>query len=132
SFASANPQNCGTPPAKRRWLASACRADRDTVAAQVSISKRRRCMLKTLMITTALTGLMAGSVLAQSTPAQTDSMQPQATQPASPKDAERAPTSSPSMTQGQAKFINAQATDQWLSSSFIGVDVVGPDNEKIG
>ena len=48
------------------------------------------------------------------------------------KAAERAAQSSPSMAAGDAKFINAQATDQWLSSNFIGVDVVGPDNEKIG
>ena len=79
-------------------------------------------MLKTMMISTALSGLLIGGALAQTT------------EPASPavKDAERAATSSPSMPGGNARFINSQSTDQWLSSNFIGVDVVGPDNEKIG
>ena len=31
-----------------------------------------------------------------------------------------------------AKFINSQRQDQWLSSKFIGIDVIGPDDEKIG
>jgi hypothetical protein len=92
-------------------------------------------MLKTMMMTTALSGLMIGGALAQTTrPANPEPMQPQATQPVSPgvKDAERAAQSSPSMSAGDAKFINTQGTDQWLSSNFIGVDVIGPDNEKIG
>jgi hypothetical protein len=96
-------------------------------------------MLHKLMMTTALTGLMIGGALAQNpttqpmTPTQPQANQP-AAQPAMPgvNAAERAAQSSPSMGAGDAKFINAQATDQWLSSSFIGVDVVGPDNEKIG
>ncbi len=76
-------------------------------------------MLKKIMITTAIGGLMMGGALAQS---------------AEPgvKDAERAANSSPTMATGDAKFINAQNTDQWLSSHFIGADVIGPDNEKIG
>jgi hypothetical protein len=79
-------------------------------------------MLKKLMITTALSGLMIGGALAQSA------------QPAGPgvKEAEKASNSSPSMTADEAKFINAQGPDHWLSSNFIGVDVIGPDNEKIG
>lgn len=78
-------------------------------------------MLKTIMVTTALSGLMIGGALAQ-TP----------TVPPGMNDAERAANSSPSTPAGSARFINAQNTDQWLSSNFIGVDVVGPDNEKIG
>jgi hypothetical protein len=72
------------------------------------------------MLTTALSGLMIGGALAQTA------------QPVPPgvKAAERAANSSPSAA--DAKFINAQGTDQWLSSNFIGVDVIGPDNEKIG
>lgn len=97
-------------------------------------------MLNKFMITSALTGLMIGGALAQNpttqpmTPTQPQATQPQTNQPAMPgvKAAERAAQSSPSMGAGEAKFINAQATDQWLSSNFIGVDVVGPDNEKIG
>ncbi len=90
-------------------------------------------MLKTMLITTALSGLIAGGALAQSQPTNPQPNQPQATQPASPgvKDAEREANSSPSMS-GEAKFINAQGSDQWLASNFIGVDVIGPDNEKIG
>lgn len=105
-------------------------------------------MLSKLMITTALSGLMIGGALAQNptnqptTPTQPQATQPQAMSPGQPqaaqpampgvKEAERAAQSSPSMGAGEAKFISAQATDQWLSSNFIGVDVVGPDNEKIG
>jgi len=77
-------------------------------------------MLNKIIMTTALSGLMIGGALAQTTQPMTPT-QPQATQPASP-----------SMAAGDAKFINTQATDQWLSSNFIGVDVVGPDNVKIG
>lgn len=76
-------------------------------------------MLKKLMLTTALTGLMIGGAIAQTA------------QPGV-NEAERAANSSPTMSTGHAKFINAQSTDQWLSSNFIGVDVIGPDNEKIG
>ncbi len=108
-------------------------------------------MLNKIMITTALSGLMIGGALAQNpttqpmspsqpqatSPSQSQApspSQPQAGQPAMPgvKAAERAANSSPSMAAGEAKFINAQGTDQWLSSNFIGVDVIGPDNEKIG
>lgn len=77
-------------------------------------------MLKKLMITTALTGAMIGAVAAQTPP----------TMPQGTTEAPRAANSSPST--GNAKFINAQSGEQWLSSNFIGVDVVGPDNEKIG
>lgn len=76
-------------------------------------------MLKNIMITTALSGVMITGALAQSTPSGTN-------------EAEKAATSSPSMSTGDAKFINTQGPDHWLSSYFIGTDVIGPDNEKIG
>jgi hypothetical protein len=77
-------------------------------------------MLKTLRITTALSGLMLVGALAQTTQQGIN-------------EAEKAAQSSPSGTAaGGAKLINAQNMDQWLSSNFIGTDVVGPDNEKIG
>jgi hypothetical protein len=76
-------------------------------------------MLKKIMITTALSGLMVTGALAQSTPSGTN-------------EAEKAAASSPTMSTGDAKFINTQGPDHWLSSYFIGTDVVGPDNEKIG
>jgi len=75
-------------------------------------------MLKKLMITTALSGLMIGAAAAQST------------QPSDTMTAPSATTTAPSA--GGAKFINSQTGDQWLSSSFIGMDVVGPDDGKIG
>ncbi len=74
-------------------------------------------MLKKLMITTALSGLMIGAAAAQSTPS-TDKM-----------DTPSATTAAPA---SDAKFINSQGGDQWLSSSFIGMDVIGPDDAKIG
>ena len=102
-------------------------------------------MIKTLMISTALGSLMIGGALAQVTqptaqpmeqqrvtpPDATQQQAPSASQqvPSGVKAAERAAQSSPS---GDAKFIRAQSADQWLSSNFVGVDVVGPDNQKIG
>lgn len=74
-------------------------------------------MLKKLMITTALSTMMIGAAAAQ-TPSSSDTM--------------TAPSASTTASGGDAKFINSQNTDQWLSSSFIGVDVIGPDEAKIG
>ncbi len=77
-------------------------------------------MLKKVMITTALSTMMIGAAAAQ-TPSSSDTMT-----------APSATTAPRAGTPGDAKFINSQATDQWLSSSFIGVDVIGPDDAKIG
>lgn len=74
-------------------------------------------MLKKLMITTALSTMMIGAAAAQTPPSPNATTAPSAT------------TTAPA---GDAKFINAQSGDQWLSSSFIGADVVGPDDAKIG
>jgi hypothetical protein len=78
-------------------------------------------MLKKLMITTALSGALIGAAAAQS-----NMDAPASNAPASNAPIANAPSS------GNAKFINAQSGEQWLSSNFIGVDVIGPDNEKIG
>jgi len=78
-------------------------------------------MLKKLMITTALSGALIGAAAAQST---MDA--PASNAPNSNARIVNAPISR------DAKFINAQSGEQWLSSNFIGVDVIGPDNEKIG
>ena len=78
-------------------------------------------MLKKLMITTALSGALIGAAAAQSTMDAPSGTAPRA----------NAPMSSDAKL-GDAKFINAQTGDQWLSSNFIGADVIGPDNEKIG
>jgi hypothetical protein len=73
-------------------------------------------MLKRLMVTTAITALtIAGAAAQQSSPQPTMPDKPAATAPA-----------------GDTKFINAQMGDQWLSSGFMGTDVVGADDAKIG
>jgi hypothetical protein len=80
-------------------------------------------MLKKLMVTTAITGLMIGAAAAQSSqPSGSQSMP-------STQDKPAATTSAPA---GNAQFINSQTGEQWLSSNFIGTDVVGPDDAKIG
>jgi len=66
-------------------------------------------MLKRFIAATAITGLMMGAAAAQAQ--------------------QGTPGGSPS---GNAQFINSQGSDQWLSSSFIGTDVMGPDDAKIG
>jgi sporulation protein YlmC with PRC-barrel domain len=96
-------------------------------------------MLKKLMVTTALTGLVIGAAVAQGTPPAPSAPSPPAAQsspPATP------PAKSPEMTSPApsaaaaekpgAKFVNSQRSDQFLASKFKGTDVVGNDNEKIG
>jgi PRC-barrel domain len=72
-------------------------------------------MLKTLMMSAAVSALMVSGALAQDKP-------PEASPPAK---AEGAAVDS-------AKFIQAQSTDQWVFSKFKGTDVLGPDNAHIG
>ena len=86
-------------------------------------------MLKKLMITTAVSGLMIGTAAAQTSPpynGNTDDL-PAATQTAIPKSDKIAPTSG-----GSAHFISEQKSDQWLASKFKGTDVLGADNKSIG
>lgn len=85
-------------------------------------------MLKKLMMTTALSGLMMGAAFAQSAPKPMDP--PAATPPAvtiTPSTTMSAPAGSAS-----TQIINSQRSDQWLASKFNGTDVIGADNEKIG
>jgi sporulation protein YlmC with PRC-barrel domain len=72
-------------------------------------------MLKTLMMSAAVSALMVTGALAQANP---PAMSP-------PAKAEGAAMDS-------AKFIQAQGTDQWVFSKFKGTDVLGPDNAHIG
>lgn len=74
-------------------------------------------MLKTLLVTTALTGVFTGAAFAQATQ--------------TPAPAPSTQASSPSATTGAA-VVTAQKPDQWLASKFRGTDVVGADDEKIG
>ena len=71
-------------------------------------------MLKTLMISAAISALMVSGALAQADM----SKQPAAKTDAVPHDT--------------AKFVAAQGTDQWVFSKFKGTDVLGPDNAHIG
>ena len=110
-------------------------------------------MLKKLMITTAISGLMIGAAMAEGTSSPPSSSPPSAAppatqaQPSTPdtsapaKSDEMKPSPTPSATpsaapapapSGSAQFINSQKPDQYLASKFKGTDVVGSDNEKIG
>src|SRR5207302_975614 len=74
-------------------------------------------MLKTLMISAAVSALMVSGALAQADMSK---------QPAAKTDA------APAVPHDTAKFIAAQGTDQWVFSKFKGSDVLGPDNAHIG
>ena len=94
-------------------------------------------MLKKLMLSTALTGLMIGAAVAQGTPPAPSSPSPPAAQsspPAATPDAKPSPSATAPSPSGasSAKFVNSQKSDQFLASKFKGTDVVGNDNEKIG
>ena len=75
-------------------------------------------MLRTLMISAAISALAVSGALAQANPPAGGS----ANQPAAH---ETAQTSSP-------HFLQAQSADQWAFSKFKGTNVLGPDNAKVG
>jgi sporulation protein YlmC with PRC-barrel domain len=79
-------------------------------------------MLKKLMITTAIGGLMIGSAFAAE-----DIKSPTA-QPSSSSSSMNTPAASAT----SAKFVNSQRQDQYLASKFKGTDVIGTDDKKIG
>lgn len=115
-------------------------------------------MLKKLMISTALSAFALSGALAQSNPstdppASSQQMQsgssggssmnsgssPSASSPSSATTGQAATpspsassTASSSSTSGSQQFVSSQQTNQWLSSKFIGIDVVGTDDKKIG
>jgi sporulation protein YlmC with PRC-barrel domain len=90
-------------------------------------------MLKKLMITTAIGGLMMGGALAQTAPSPKPMDPPAATPPAATSPAKPSTSTSSSMApSGSVQVINSQKQDQWLASKFKGTDVLGADNEKIG
>jgi hypothetical protein len=41
-------------------------------------------------------------------------------------------TSKAPATKSDAKFVSSQGSDHWVASKFKGVDVMGPNDEKIG
>jgi sporulation protein YlmC with PRC-barrel domain len=75
-------------------------------------------MLRTLMVSAAISALAVSGALAQANPPASRS----ANQPAAH---ETAATSSP-------HFLQAQTADQWAFSKFKGTNVLGPDNAKVG
>jgi hypothetical protein len=77
-------------------------------------------MLRTLLITTALSGVIISGAIAQS---ETPTAPPAKDQSAAPKE---------SASASEAKFITSQGSDQWVFSKFKGSDVLGPDNARIG
>jgi hypothetical protein len=96
-------------------------------------------MLKKLMVTTALTGLVIGAAVAQGTPPAPSAPSPPAAQssppatpPAKAPEMSSPAPSSAAADKSSAKFVNSQRSDQFLASKFKGTDVVGADNEKIG
>ena len=97
-------------------------------------------MLKQLMVTTAITGLMIGAAVAEGTPPSPTPPAPpaasQSTPPAKSEDMAK-PTPAPSAStaapsSSSAKFVNSQRSDQFLASKFKGTDVIGSDQQKIG
>lgn len=74
-------------------------------------------MLKTLMTTVAVAALTIGAANAQSTTTTTPA-------PSVPAATTTAPTS--------GQIVNSQTSNQLLSSKFIGTDVIGANDEKIG
>ena len=91
-------------------------------------------MLKKLMITTAIGGLMIGSAFAADNatsmspaPAATPAPATMSTPTASPASTSVSPASTTS-----AKFVNSQTQDQYLASKFKGTDVIGSDDKKVG
>jgi PRC-barrel domain protein len=95
-------------------------------------------MLKKLLVTTALSGLMMSSALAQSPSPSSSSPSPSVTTPPSasssdpmkadtPKAADIAKSASAS-----ASTISSQKPDQLLATKVKGADVIGDDDKKIG
>jgi hypothetical protein len=77
-------------------------------------------MLKTLLITTAVSGVIISGAIAQS---ETPTAPPAKDQSAAPKE---------STSASEAKFTTSQGADQWVFTQFRGSDVLDPDNARIG
>ena len=86
-------------------------------------------MLKKLMITTAIGGLMIGSAFAAE-----DMKSPtrRAGRRRLDEHHRRHRQLAPRRPRASAKFVNSQRQDQYLASKFKGTDVIGTDDKKIG
>lgn len=104
-------------------------------------------MLKTLLATTALSGVMISGAMAQTTttpntptappPARTDTMtKPDAMKSDAMKSdamkTDAAPAPRAAVKADSPQFIAAQKSNQMVSSKFKGTDVLGPDDAHIG
>ena len=83
-------------------------------------------MLKTLLITTAVSGLIISGAIAQS---QTPTAPAPTEQSTAPKDQS---TVKESTSASETKFVPSQSAEQWVFTKFKGSDVIGPDNASIG
>jgi hypothetical protein len=83
-------------------------------------------MLKTLLITTAVSGLIISGAIGQS---QTPTAPAPTEQSTAPKDQS---TVKESTSASETKFVPSQSAEQWVFTKFKGSDVVGPDNASIG
>ena len=83
-------------------------------------------MLTKLLTVTAVSALMLSPALAQTSPTPPAGSTAPAATPATPTPA---PAASGSMG---AQFVAKQDTSHWLASKFMGTDVMGADNQKIG
>src|SRR6516162_9620083 len=100
---------------EQRAVLARCQATRREPSLLDLKSCQETEMLRTLMMSAAVSALMVSGALAQANPP--------ANAPAAKNDASE--THSP-------KFIQAQGTDKLVFSKFKGSDVLGPDNQKVG
>jgi hypothetical protein len=83
-------------------------------------------MLKMLLITTAVSGIIISGAIAQT---QTPTAPAPKEQSAIPKEQS---TAQDSAVASEAKFIPSQDADQWVFTKFRGTEVLGPDNASVG
>jgi hypothetical protein len=89
-------------------------------------------MLKKLMLTTAIGGLMVSGAMAQQSAPPADRTSPPAAERATPAPSSPSAIAPSDTMSGRAAVVTSQKPDQWLASKFTGTDVIGPNNEKIG
>jgi sporulation protein YlmC with PRC-barrel domain len=107
-------------------------------------------MMKKLMLGAAISALMLSGAMAQSTPAPSSppaASPPPAAAPAPAPDKSAKPEAKPDKSaakpdeanksaaadeKGKLKFVDSQSPEQFLASKFKGTDVIGDDNKKIG
>src|SRR5215831_8762237 len=81
-------------------------------------------MIKKLLITTAVSGVIISGAIAQpETPTAPAVKEPSAPTTLAAKE---------STSTSGVKFVTSQGQDQWVFTKFRGIDVRGPDNASIG